>query len=73
MQKGRELYSFCACCHGVNMVNTGAAADLRQFPLDQQERFDLSVNNGLRAMPAWGSVLKPAEVQAIWSYVTTER
>jgi cytochrome c55X len=69
-QKGRELYtSYCARCHGVNLVNTGAATDLRQFPKDQQERFERSVNQGVRAMPAWGSILKPADVQAIWAYV----
>jgi cytochrome c55X len=68
--QGRALYtSYCARCHGVNMVNTGAATDLRKFPKDEQERFERSVNQGVRAMPAWGSILKPADVQAIWSYV----
>ena len=70
VQQGRALYtSYCARCHGVNMVNTGAATDLRKFPKEEQERFERSVNQGVRAMPAWGSILQPGEVQAIWRYV----
>jgi cytochrome c55X len=73
-QKGREFYtSYCARCHGVNLITTGAATDLRQFPKDQQERFERSVNQGVRAMPAWGSILKPADVQAIWAYVISNQ
>ena len=72
--KGRQLYtSFCARCHGVNMVTTGAAFDLRNFPVDQPERFERSVNQGVRAMPAWGSILKPAEVESLWQFVTAGR
>ena len=68
--KGRQLYtSFCARCHGVNMVTTGTAFDLRNFPSDQRDRFERSVNQGVRAMPAWGSILKPADVQALWHFV----
>jgi cytochrome c55X len=73
-QPGRALYtSYCARCHGVNMVNTGAATDLRKFPKDEEERFVRSVNQGVRAMPAWGSILAPGEVQAIWRYVISNR
>ncbi len=72
--KGRQLYtSFCARCHGVNMVTSGAAFDLRGFPVDQPERFERSVNQGLRAMPAWGSILKAGDVQALWQFVIAAR
>ena len=27
------------------------------------------VSRGVNAMPAWGGVLKPAEVEALWAYV----
>lgn len=72
-EKGRQLYgSFCARCHGLNMVNNGGATfDLRTFPKDQHERFERSVTKGLRAMPAWGSTLKPEDVQALWLYVSS--
>lgn len=75
VDKGRQLYnSYCARCHGLNMVNSGAAAfDLRTMPADQQDRFEHSVNQGLRAMPAWGGILKPGDVQSLWLYVMAGR
>jgi cytochrome c55X len=70
--QGRQLYtSFCARCHGMNMVTTGASFDLRSFPKDQRERFVRSVTQGLRAMPAWGTTLKPEELDALWLYVSS--
>jgi len=73
--KGRQLYnSYCARCHGLNMVTPGAAFfDLRTLKPDEQERFERSVNQGVRAMPAWGTILKPGDVQAIWQYVIAGR
>lgn len=69
--KGRSLYmSYCARCHGVNMVNTGVSFDLRTFPKDQKDRFERSVTQGVRAMPAWGSTLKPQELESLWLYVS---
>lgn len=70
--EGRSLYtSFCARCHGVNMVNTGASFDLRGFPKDQRERFERSVTQGLRAMPGWGTTFKPEELESLWLYVSS--
>lgn len=69
--KGRSLYmSYCARCHGVNMVNTGVSFDLRSFPKDDKDRFVRSVTQGVRAMPAWGSTLKPEELESLWLYVS---
>jgi cytochrome c55X len=74
-EKGRQLYgSYCARCHGLNMVNSGAVSfDLRTMPPDQQDRFEHSVKEGLRAMPAWGAILKPGDVQSLWLYVMAGR
>ncbi len=73
-ERGRQLYnSFCARCHGINMVNSGAAFDLRTLAQDDHERFERSVTQGLRAMPAWGSILKPGDVEALWTYVMAGR
>jgi cytochrome c55X len=68
---GRKLYgSYCARCHGVNMVSIGSGFyDLRTFPADQKERFVQSVNKGIRAMPAWEGTLKSEEVSDLWAYV----
>lgn len=72
--QGRRIYtSNCARCHGLNMVTTGAAFDLRTFPGDQKDRFVRSVTQGVRAMPAWGDRFKADEIDALWAYVTASR
>lgn len=69
---GQKLYtSYCARCHGLAMVSNGSTFDLRSFPKDQRDRFERSVTQGLRAMPAWGSIFKPEDVQALWLYVSS--
>lgn len=75
VDKGRSLYnSYCARCHGLNMVSPGSSFfDLRTLKPDEQERFERSVNEGLRAMPAWGTILQPGDVKAIWQYVIAGR
>jgi mono/diheme cytochrome c family protein len=70
VERGRKSYtSYCARCHGLNLVTTGAAFDLRTFPARDKERFIRSVNKGLRAMPAWETIAKPGEIEAIWDYI----
>jgi ABC-type amino acid transport substrate-binding protein len=70
---GLEAYEFfCAKCHGKDMVNSGVSSyDLRKFPLDQKDRFYKSVKEGRGAMPAWGDVIYPEELDALWIYVAT--
>lgn len=70
---GKSLYKdFCAHCHGINMVNPGTSSyDLRKYPVDQKPTFADAVNNGKGDMPAWGDILLPEEVDAIWVYVAT--
>ncbi len=45
--------------------------DLKTFPQDQRARFLNSVSNGKNAMPAWRGQLKPEDIEALWSYVST--
>ena len=70
---GLEAYEFfCSKCHGKDMINSGVSSyDLRKFPLDQKERFYSSVRDGSGAMPAWGDVIYPDELDALWVYVAT--
>jgi mono/diheme cytochrome c family protein len=70
-EAGRKAYtSFCARCHGLNLVVSGGAFfDLRRFPADDKARFVTSVSKGLRAMPAWEGIVKPEQVEAIWLYI----
>jgi mono/diheme cytochrome c family protein len=68
---GRKIYtSYCVRCHGINLaVGSSAFFDLRTFPRDDKERFVNSVTKGKRAMPAWGGIVKPEEIEAIWAYI----
>lgn len=75
LSAGKRLYtSYCARCHGLNMVTTNAGFfDLRTFPKDDKARFVESVTKGKRAMPAWGETLKDADIDLLWTYVTAAR
>ena len=60
----------CAQCHGRNMVNSGTTSyDLRRFPVDQVERFLLSVSKGKGNMPSFENALTPEQIDALWAYV----
>ena len=68
---GAEIYARnCSACHGARMLDPQGAFDLRKFPRDQRERFVTSVSKGKNAMPPWGDVLKPEEIESLWLYVT---
>ena len=71
IEAGREQYHrTCAQCHGRNMVNSGTSVyDLRRFPVDQPDRFHLSVTNGKGNMPAFKDALTPEQVAVLWAFV----
>jgi|SRR5476649_1662540 mono/diheme cytochrome c family protein len=74
VRQGASLYGqFCAQCHGQDMeAPVNGAFDLRKLPRDDASRFTASVTNGKgAAMPAWGGMLAPEEIAAIWSFVQT--
>ena len=72
IKSGSEMYArHCAACHGPRMADPEGASDLRKFPRDQRERFVTSVAKGKNAMPPWGDLLKPDEIEALWAYVAT--
>jgi mono/diheme cytochrome c family protein len=70
---GKHLFNqMCSHCHGIDMVNPGNSSfDLRRFPPGEEARFRHSVMGGKNAMPAWGDILKPAEIDALWAYIST--
>jgi mono/diheme cytochrome c family protein len=73
-RQGAGLYGqFCAQCHGQDMeAPVNGAFDLRKFPRDDASRFTAAVTNGKRdVMPAWGGMLAPEEIAAIWAFVQT--
>jgi len=70
LKTGAELYARnCSPCHGARMLDPQGAFDLRKFPHDQRERFVDAVTRGKNQMPAWGDLLRPEEVEALWAYV----
>jgi mono/diheme cytochrome c family protein len=46
--------------------------DLRNFPGEDRARFIESVTYGKNAMPSWEDVLKPADIEALWVYVSKD-
>ena len=70
VKKGAAIYEQnCSPCHGNRMLDPNSAFDLRTFPQDQKGRFVNSVIKGVNAMPPWGDLLKPDDVEALWAYV----
>jgi mono/diheme cytochrome c family protein len=70
IRRGAEIFARnCSPCHGPRMQDPEGAFDLRTFPPDQHTRFVNSVSRGKNAMPPWGGLLKPEEIEALWAYV----
>jgi mono/diheme cytochrome c family protein len=70
IRAGADIFARnCSPCHGAHMADPEGAFDLRAFPHDQHSRFVNSVTNGKNSMPPWGGVLKPEDIEALWSYV----
>ena len=69
--KGVATYrQFCGHCHGPAMVNPGTSSyDLRKWSTDRQADFYDVLENGKGSMPAWGDILLPEEMDALWVYV----
>lgn len=70
VKRGADLYEpHCTACHGIRLANPEWAIDLRTFPRDQRSRFIDAVTHGKTAMPPWGDVLKPDDIEALWAYL----
>jgi mono/diheme cytochrome c family protein len=67
---GETVYNtYCATCHGDDLVNTGQTFDLRRLKADERPRFDNSVRNGKNQMPPWKGVLSDDNIDALWHYI----
>ena len=72
VMRGAEVYAQnCSPCHGPRLYGEESAFDLRNFPRGARERFINSVTRGKNAMPPWGGLLKPEEIESLWAYVAT--
>lgn len=73
--RGARLYrQFCLHCHGPNLVNPGTNSfDLRLLEPTEKPRFINSVMNGKGNMPPWAAVLKPVDLESLWTYIMENR
>jgi quinohemoprotein ethanol dehydrogenase len=73
IEKGRVLYAtFCARCHGAEVVSGGAVPDLRYATTGMHEKFEEIVRGGaLRevGMPSFAEDVTAAQVKLIQAYV----
>jgi len=75
--EGWRQYSVnCARCHGQDVLPNPVAANLLISlgpggPIDTEEKFLEVVTKGMpdRGMPAFGTLLTPAQIKAIYAYV----
>jgi mono/diheme cytochrome c family protein len=67
---GAPLYQvYCAACHGPNLKPAESVFDLRDLAPSDKRRFVNSVTRGKDSMPAWGALLTPQQIEAVWDYV----
>ena len=67
---GETVYNtYCATCHGDNLVSSGQTFDLRRFTADARPRFENSVLKGKGQMPPWQGVLSSDEIDQLWHYI----
>ncbi|BAQ64288.1 cytochrome c6 PetJ [Geminocystis sp. NIES-3709] len=76
--KGAAIFSAnCASCHmgGKNVVNpvkTLQKADLEKYSMYDIESIKNQVTNGKGAMPAFGTRLKPEQIEDVATYVLSQ-
>jgi mono/diheme cytochrome c family protein len=67
---GEQVYNtYCATCHGDDLVNGGQTFDLRRLRADERPRFEHSVLNGKNQMPPWKGVLNEEQIDQLWQYI----
>jgi mono/diheme cytochrome c family protein len=73
IEKGRVLFAtFCARCHGAELVSGGSVPDLRYATAGTHEKFEEIVRGGaLReaGMPSFSEDVTTAQVRLIQAYV----
>ena len=67
---GETVYNtYCATCHGDDLVSSGQTFDLRRLTADARPRFENSVLKGKGQMPPWQGVLNSDEIDQLWHYI----
>jgi mono/diheme cytochrome c family protein len=70
IEAGEQVYNtYCATCHGDDLVNSGLTFDLRRLRADERSRFEQSVLNGKNQMPPWQGVINEQQIDQLWHYI----
>ena len=72
LKTARTMYNgLCASCHGLNAVSGGVLPDLRYSTAKTHGMFAAIVSGARvnRGMPAFGSILKPEDMELIRQYI----
>jgi mono/diheme cytochrome c family protein len=70
IEAGETVYNtYCAVCHGDNLVSTGQFPNLRRLTAKDREKFETTVRNGRNQMPPWKDVVSDQQIDQLWSYI----
>jgi mono/diheme cytochrome c family protein len=70
IEAGENVYNtYCAVCHGDNLVSTGQFPNLRRLTANDRAKFDTTVRNGKNQMPPWKDVLSDEAIDRLWHYI----
>jgi mono/diheme cytochrome c family protein len=70
IEAGETVYNtYCAVCHGDNLVSTGQFPNLRRLTASDRAKFDTTVRNGRNQMPPWKDVLSDEAIDQLWHYI----
>ena len=70
IEAGETVYStYCAPCHGDQLVSTGQFPNLRRLTPADRAKFDSTVRDGRNQMPPWRGVVSDEQIEQIWVYI----
>ena len=70
IEAGETVYStYCAPCHGDQLVSTGQFPNLQRLTPADRAKFDSTVRDGRNQMPPWRGVVSDEQIDQIWAYI----
>ena len=70
IEAGETVYStYCAPCHGDQLVSTGQFPNLRRLTPSDRAKFASTVRDGRNQMPPWRGALSDEQIDQIWAYI----
>ena len=70
IEAGETVYStYCAPCHGDQLVSTGQFPNLQRLTPADRAKFDSTVRDGRNQMPPWRGVVSDEQTDQIWAYI----